>query len=226
MRSKTVSIDLVRATGRRHRRACRLGDGRRRRLQRHCCPPSRIIDRPVPLDQHHAAVLRPDRMLGAGGLRTTRAGAIGAVARRSARLRARGWSPARHGDGAAPRARLRSGAAATARLAVAALDEPADRRRPSRNGSKARSRQPPPSSSAEAPRLRHRSASTNLVGRGGPADDRALRADHGKRGRLEFGEVALRRVLGEQAFKAAVVGLAHGGLHADLRGDAGEDETA
>ena len=64
----------------------------------------------------------------------------------------------------------------------------------------------------------------HLVGRRRPADDRALRPDHGERRRLELGKVALGRVLGEQAFVAAVVGLAHGRLHADLGGDAGEDQ--
>ena len=42
--------------------------------------------------------------------------------------------------------------------------------------------------------------------------------------RLELGEVALRRVLDEQAVEAAVVGLAHRRLHAHLGRDAGEQQ--
>ena len=57
-----------------------------------------------------------------------------------------------------------------------------------------------------------------------PSDDGALRADHVERRRLEGGKVARGRVLDQQAFVAAVVGLAHRGLHADFGRDAGEDE--
>jgi hypothetical protein len=51
-----------------------------------------------------------------------------------------------------------------------------------------------------------------------------LRADHVQRGALEFREVALGGVLDQQAVVAAVVGFAHGGLHAHLGGDAGKDQ--
>ena len=37
-------------------------------------------------------------------------------------------------------------------------------------------------------------------------------------------EIALGRVLREQALVTAVIGLAHGRLHADLRRDAGKDK--
>ena len=59
-----------------------------------------------------------------------------------------------------------------------------------------------------------------------PADDRALRPDHGEGRRLELGEIALGRILGEQALIAAVIGFAHAGLDADLGGDTCEDELA
>src|SRR5579862_9192259 len=49
---------------------------------------------------------------------------------------------------------------------------------------------------------------------GGPADDRALRADHLEGRLLEFGKVAFRGVLDQQALIAAIVRLAHGGLDA------------
>ena len=55
---------------------------------------------------------------------------------------------------------------------------------------------------------------------------RALGGDHLQRGLLELGEIALGRVLGEQAFVAAVVRLAHRRLHADLGGHAAEDAVA
>src|SRR3954452_15527176 len=58
----------------------------------------------------------------------------------------------------------------------------------------------------------------------GPADDAALRADHRQRARLELGEVALGGILYEEGVETAVVGLAHRRLHADLDGDAGEQE--
>ena len=53
----------------------------------------------------------------------------------------------------------------------------------------------------------------------------ALRRDHRQRRRLELGEVALGAVLDHQAGVAAVVGLAHRRLHADLGGDAREDQV-
>src|SRR5258706_1441953 len=59
----------------------------------------------------------------------------------------------------------------------------------------------------------------------GPADDAVLGADHVQRGPLELGEIALGGVLHQEALEAAIVGLAHGALHADLGGDSGEDEV-
>ena len=58
-----------------------------------------------------------------------------------------------------------------------------------------------------------------------PADDAALRRDHLDGRRLELGEIALGRVLDQQAFVAAVVRLAHRGLHADFGGHAGEHQV-
>ena len=50
--------------------------------------------------------------------------------------------------------------------------------------------------------------------------------DHLDRRRLELGKVALRRILDQQALVAAVIGLAHRGLDADFRRDAGEHQMA
>src|SRR5260221_1201026 len=59
----------------------------------------------------------------------------------------------------------------------------------------------------------------------GPADDRALGADHGERRLLEFGKVALGRGLDQQAIVAAVVCFAHRGLHAHFGRDSGDEEV-
>src|SRR4051812_29456234 len=64
-----------------------------------------------------------------------------------------------------------------------------------------------------------------MVGRG-PADDAVLGPDHFERGLLELGEIALRAILDQQAFITAIVVLAHAGLHADLGGDAGEEQVS
>jgi hypothetical protein len=48
--------------------------------------------------------------------------------------------------------------------------------------------------------------------------------NHGERGLLELGEVALGRVFDQQALVAAIVGFAHRRLHADFRRDAGQQE--
>src|SRR4051812_41803358 len=75
---------------------------------------------------------------------------------------------------------------------------------------------PRPSTMSIPDRLQH------LIRGRSPSDDRALRPDHRQRRSLELRKIALGRVLGEQAFVAAVVGLAHRRLHADFRGNAGE----
>ena len=90
--------------------------------------------------------------------------------------------------------------------------------RPSVPSARRRRRRPP---SARDRRLDRRDRRRRRV----PADDRALRRDHRQRRRLELGEVALGAVLDQQAVVAAVVGLAHRGLHADLGRHAGEDEV-
>lgn len=65
---------------------------------------------------------------------------------------------------------------------------------------------------------------SDLRGGSRPAYDAALRANHFERDAFEFGEVAFSGVLHQQAFVAAIVGFAHGGLHADFGGDAADDE--
>ncbi len=80
----------------------------------------------------------------------------------------------------------------------------------------------------EASASRRRAAVQRLEqcgARRGPADDAALGAHHVERGRLECREVAFGAVLQQQAVVAAVVGLAHAGLHADLGGHAAEHQV-
>src|SRR5215472_12404634 len=62
--------------------------------------------------------------------------------------------------------------------------------------------------------------------RGGrdPAEDAALRLDHRDAGSVEFGEVRAGAVFQHQAVEAAVVGLAHRGVDADLGGDAADEK--
>src|SRR4051812_28701682 len=96
---------------------------------------------------------------------------------------------------------------------------------PGRNGSNGSSRQPP----AISPRwdkLGMAEPRDDLIGGRRPSYDGTLGADHGKRGRLELGEVAFGRVLGEKAHIAAVVGLAHRGLYTYFGGDAREDQMS
>ena len=68
------------------------------------------------------------------------------------------------------------------------------------------------------------SAARMRVGVRDPAEDAALRGDHLQPHRLELRKVRADAVLRHQAVVAAVVGLAHGGVDADLGGDAGHDE--
>src|SRR5258708_29160092 len=58
-----------------------------------------------------------------------------------------------------------------------------------------------------------------------PAGDAALGDDHLDGGALELGEVAVGRVLDQQALITAVVRLAQRGLHAHLGGDTGEQQV-
>src|SRR6516164_9748322 len=94
---------------------------------------------------------------------------------------------------------------------------------PWRNGSKASERQPP-ASRLEKLRLPIAQTFQNLIDARRPADDSALGADHVEGGHLELREIAFGGVLGQQALEAAVVGLAHGGLHANFRSDSGEHQ--
>ena len=68
------------------------------------------------------------------------------------------------------------------------------------------------------------SAARMFVGVRYPAEDAALRLDHLQAHRLELGEIGADAVLRHEAVVAAVVGFAHGGVHADLGGHAGDDE--
>src|SRR5580658_1674697 len=61
--------------------------------------------------------------------------------------------------------------------------------------------------------------------RRGPADDRALGAYHFHRGALEFRKITFGCILNQQAFVAAIVRFAHGGLHADFSRDPGEQQV-
>ena len=73
--------------------------------------------------------------------------------------------------------------------------------------------------------LNHVSASSIGRQRRRPADDAALRDDHLDHRGVELREVARRAVGDEQAFVAAVVGLAHRRLHADLGGHAADQQV-
>ena len=59
-----------------------------------------------------------------------------------------------------------------------------------------------------------------------PPHDAALRDNHLERGLLEVRKVRFGGVGDDEAVVAAVVGLADGGLHADLGGDAGDDQVS
>src|SRR5262249_15629949 len=61
-------------------------------------------------------------------------------------------------------------------------------------------------------------------GRRHPAENAALRLDHGDASGLELGEVGAGAVFQHQAVEAAVVRLAHCGVDADLGGDAADQE--
>ena len=61
-------------------------------------------------------------------------------------------------------------------------------------------------------------------GVGDPAEDAALRLDHLQADALEFGEIRTDAIGYDQALVAAVVGLAGGGVHAHLGGDAGDQQ--
>jgi hypothetical protein len=63
-------------------------------------------------------------------------------------------------------------------------------------------------------------------GLGGPAEDAALRGDHRQAHPVELGEVRADAVGQHQALVAAVVGLAHRGVDADLGRHAGDDQLA
>src|SRR3954447_7879656 len=62
-------------------------------------------------------------------------------------------------------------------------------------------------------------------GGGDPAEDAALGADHLQADAVELGEVRADAVGQHEAVEAAVVGLADGGVHADLGGHPGDDEV-
>src|SRR5580693_3343320 len=64
----------------------------------------------------------------------------------------------------------------------------------------------------------------NVRGAGHPAEDAALRLDHLEPHLLELRKVRADAILRHEAVVAAVVGLAHGGIDADFRGDAGHHE--
>src|SRR5687768_16813815 len=94
---------------------------------------------------------------------------------------------------------------------------------PSRNGPKSRHFHPP------AARWRIVDVSSterigNLPRRRRPADDRALRPHHVERRYLEFRKITLRRVLDQKAGEAAVIGLTHRRLYADLGSHAAEEK--
>src|SRR5580700_9647070 len=57
-----------------------------------------------------------------------------------------------------------------------------------------------------------------------PAEDAALRLDHLDPGSLELGEVRAGTVLQHETVEAAVVGLAHCGVDADLGGDTADKQ--
>ena len=57
-----------------------------------------------------------------------------------------------------------------------------------------------------------------------PAENRALRLDHLEADALELGEVRRHAVAQHHALVAAVVGLAHRGVHAHLQRDAADDQ--
>ena len=60
---------------------------------------------------------------------------------------------------------------------------------------------------------------------GDPAEDPALRGDHFEADPLELGKVRTDAVGEHQALVAAVVRLPDRGVHADLGGDAGDDQA-
>ncbi len=68
-------------------------------------------------------------------------------------------------------------------------------------------------------------AERNAGRRRDPAEDAALRGDHRQADPLELGEVGADAVRQHEALVAAVVGLADGGVHAHLGGDAGDDSA-
>ena len=59
---------------------------------------------------------------------------------------------------------------------------------------------------------------------GDPAEDAALRLDHREADLVKLGKVRGAAVAGHDAAIAAIVGLAHGRVHADLGGDAADDQ--
>jgi hypothetical protein len=59
---------------------------------------------------------------------------------------------------------------------------------------------------------------------GDPAENAALSLDHLKAHFLKFGKVRAHAVFGNEAVVAAIVGLAHRGVDADLGGHTGDDE--
>ena len=64
------------------------------------------------------------------------------------------------------------------------------------------------------------------AGVGHPSEDPALRLDHLERGALELGKVRADAVFQHDALEAAVVGFAHGRVHAHLGRHAAHDERA
>ena len=57
------------------------------------------------------------------------------------------------------------------------------------------------------------------------AEDAALHLDHLDRGEVVAVVGGAAAILEQQAFVAAVIGLAHGGVDADIGGDAGKDDV-
>ena len=63
-------------------------------------------------------------------------------------------------------------------------------------------------------------------GRRDPAEDAALRLDHRDPRGVEFGEVGASAVLQHETVEAAIVGLAHRGVDADLGCDAANQKLS
>ena len=75
-------------------------------------------------------------------------------------------------------------------------------------------------------RAGHGNAATTPVGVGDRAEHAALHLDHLDRGVVVAAVGRAAAILEQQAFEAAVVGLAHGGVDADVGGDAGQHDVA